>query len=433
VAERKVGLNELLRFFIPLGITSSLMMFTHSIISAGLSRTVSPVVSTAAHAVAVSLSDMAGGPLCQIRQTAMVLISSRQSFQTVRRVYVITMACFVAIMLAIAYVPLAGSFVLQGLLGVKDELFPATLTAFRVTMFLPLLSGLRFLYHGVITSRRETRYISIGMMFRVAFMVILIFSFVRWRFVVGPLVGSLTLVSGVGLECLLSYLFGRKLIPDGEQTVSDREVWRFYLPLIASALVFSMGKPFINAGLARMPDAAVSLAAFSVASSLAWVIVCPSQTTHMLTLVFGREQENRPLVRRFATVLAIGSTGLLAVLAYTPIGAWVLTNLVGVPAETLAATLLAVRTLSAFPLIICWQEYSMGMLLLSHSTRLVSIGKALNLGSTIAFVLFVAPSLPGPIAAPLAQMVGFTCEGAMLYGSRMVLRRNLENQLRLSA
>ncbi len=433
MVDQKTGTNGMISFFVPLGVTASLMMFTHSIISAGLSRTLSPVVSTAAHAVAVSLSDMAGGPLCQIRQTAMALVGSRQSFQSVRRVYMLTMGAFIAIMLAIAYLPAASRLVLQQLLGVKDELFPATLLAFRVTMFLPLVSGLRYLYHGVITARRETRYISAGMFFRVGFMVLLIFSISRWQWITGPLVGSITLVGGVGLECLLAYVFGRRLIPAGEAIISDNQVWRFYLPLIASSFIFTVGKPFINAGLARMPNAAVNLAAFSVASSLAWVIIAPSQTIHMLTMVFGRDPQDRPTVKRFSTFFAVGSATLLSLIAFSPAGTWVLTKLVSVPAETLSATLLSIRTLALFPLIICWQEYNMGLLLLEHSTRLVSIGKALNLGCTIAFVLFLAPGLPGPIAAPLAQMVGYTCEGALLVASRRMQQRHPQHQQNIAA
>ena len=56
--EKNTSLGELLRFFIPLAITWMLMMFTHTIISGGLSRTLSPTVSTAAYAVALSLAAM---------------------------------------------------------------------------------------------------------------------------------------------------------------------------------------------------------------------------------------------------------------------------------------------------------------------------------------------------------------------------------------
>lgn len=426
MTEKRSAMGDLLGFFTPLGITWSLMMFTHTIISAGLSRTVNPTVSTAAYAVALSLAAIAEAPLVMIRQTVMANVSSRQTFQTVRVVLVTTLVCFVGIVLAIAYVPAISRLVLQRMLGVKDELLPATVLAFRVTMFLPLVSGLRCLYQGLITAQRQTKYISAGMFVRVGCMIGLVFTFTRWHWVVGPLVGAITIIGGIGIEGLMAFIFGRKLVPEGEATTTTATVWRFYLPLIASSLLVSMGKPFINAGLARLPDAAVALAAFNVASSLAWVIISPSQTVHQVTMVCGREAADRPVVRRFASRFAMGSTLLLLILGFSPLGRWVLSSLISVPTETLPATLVALRTLAFFPLIICWQEYNTGLLLLSRSTRLVGIGKAMNLAATILFVLLLATHLPGAVAAPMAQMVGFACEGAILHGGRVLLSRGAE-------
>jgi hypothetical protein len=190
-------------------------------------------------------------------------------------------------------------------------------------------------------------------------------------------------------------------------------------------LVFSIGKPFINAGLARMPDATVNLAAFSVASSLGWIIIAPSQTIHMLTMVHGREAAERPTVRKFILWFAACSTLLILAIAFSPAGPWVLTRLISVPSESMAATLLALRALAIFPLIICWQEYNSGLLMLGRSTRLVSLAKALNLATTITFVLLVAPRISGVIAAPLAQLVGYAMEGTVSHGGRWWLGHNL--------
>ena len=146
-------------------------------------------------------------------------------------------------------------------------------------------------------------------------------------------------------------------------------------------------------------------------------------------MVFGRNSDNLPLVRRFSMVFAIISTVMLITVAYTPIGQFILKELIRVPAEMLQPTLLAVRTLAFFPLIMAWLEYNTGLLLLSQSTRIVGISKATNLLATISFVVLLAPRLPGPIAAPLAQMVGFTCEGILLHIGRLLLLRSPAEQL----
>lgn len=412
--EHGVSLSELLRFFLPLAVTWMLMMFTHTIISAGLSRTVNPTVSTAAYAVALSLANIINSPLIMLRQTGIAFISSQQTFRVVQRVTVSILIIVMAISFAVAYIPAISHFVFARLLGVSADLLTATITAFRVTMFLPLTSALRCLYQSVIMVRQRTTYVSIGMFVRVAFMLAMVYSFATYHWVVGPLVGAIALVGGILVEGIMAYIFGRRLIPDGDVTTTSQEVWHFYLPLVASSFLFATAKPFINASLARMPDAAVSLAAFSVATSVAWVLISPSQNVHQVTMIFGRSKANRPLVRKFAAVLAVTSTVVLLAISLSPLGSWILTDLIQVPSELLLPTLMGVRTLAFFPLIICWQEYNMGILLLAQATRLVSLGKTVNLLATIAFIMLLAPLLPGAIAAPLAQMVGFAGEGLVL-------------------
>lgn len=422
---RTSKLHELLRFYFPLAVTWMLMMFTHTIISSGLARTVDPTVSTAAYAVALSLGAIFEAPSVMLRQTGMALISSRQSYQVVRRVAGITLLACMAIVLAIGYVPALGRFVFQDILGVTDELLAATITAFRVTMLLPIASTLRCFYHSLIMLNRRTTYISIGMFIRVGFMIVLIYCFSTYRWVVGPLVGAIAIVGGIFIEGVNAYWFGRKLVPEGETTITPRTAWSFYTPLIASSLFVAMGKPFINGGLARMPNAAVALAAFNVASSFAWVLISTSQNVHQVTMVFGRDPLDRPLVKKFAATVGIVSTAALLAVSLSPLGRWLLTNLIQVPDELIEPSLWGIRTFALFPPVICWLEYNTGLLLLTQASRLVSLGKTVNLLATIAFVLSLAPLVPGAIAAPLAQLIGFASEGLVLQFGLSLQRHRL--------
>ncbi|MDP3487593.1 MAG: hypothetical protein Q8S19_06645, partial [Bacillota bacterium] len=112
--EDKVSLSELLRFFMPLAVTWMLMMFTHTIISGGLSRTLNPTVSTAAYAVALSLAAIAEAPLTMMRQVTLAFVHSRQSFRVVGQVLLATLSFFMLIVLAIGYIAPLGRLVFQG-------------------------------------------------------------------------------------------------------------------------------------------------------------------------------------------------------------------------------------------------------------------------------------------------------------------------------
>lgn len=412
--ERAASLPELLRFFTPLAVTWMLMMFTHTIISAGLARTINPTMAAAAYAIALGFGEIFEAPLVMIRQTGIAFISGQESFQTVRQVTLATIVAFMAVVAAIAYIPPLTNFVFQDILGATGNLYAAALLGFRVTMFFPLVSGLRSLYQSIILVNRRTIYISIGVIARVSFVALVVFGLVRTSLVPGVLIGAIAIVGAVITEAIPAHYFSKRLQTEAGPPVAKRTVWRFYLPLIASSLFVSMGKPFINAGLTRVPQAAISLAAFNVASSLAGMLISPSHNIHQLTMVFGRSRQNLPLVRKFAIGFSLFATGLLLLVSFSPIGTWILTGPISIPQEMLAPTQLVLRVLSCFPLCIGWLEYNTGILLLSQATRIVSLGKMLNLLSTIAFVLLLAPRLPGPLAAPLAQAIGLIGEGIVL-------------------
>ncbi len=412
--ERTASLPELLRFFAPLAVTWMLMMFTHTVISAGLARTYDPAIATAAYAIALNFGEIFEAPLVMIRQTGVAFITGRLSFQTVRKVTFITIAIFMIIVLTIAYIPPFTRFMFQEVLGVCDDLYAATLLGFRITLLFPLVSGLRSLYQSVILVNRRTLYISLGVLVRVSFVTLVVLGLVRTRIVPGVLVGAIAIVGAVIAEAVPAYFFSSRLQTEPGSPVATLAVWRFYLPLIASSLFVSMGRPFINAGLSRMPQATISLAAFNVASSLAGMLISPSYNLHQLTMVFGRSKNNLPLVRRFAIGFSLATTGLLLLIALTPLGAWILTGPVDIPQELLAPTQLALRVMALFPLLIGWLEYNTGVLLLNQASKLVGLAKTLNLVSTIAFVLVLAPNLPGALAAPLAQAVGLLGEGWVL-------------------
>ena len=183
-------------------------------------------------------------------------------------------------------------------------------------------------------------------------------------------------------------------------------------------MLFRSGKPFLNAGLARMPDSAQALAAFSIAASLAWLVISPAQNLHQVVMVFGRRNQDQPQMKNFSLGYAIAASAILFVFAFTPVGPLVLRDGIGIPLSLLAPTLIAMRVLAFLPLVLSWQDFNIGLLLLTQSTGLVALSKVCNLLFTVIFVLLFSHRFVGPAVAPLAQLVGCVCSGLMLHLGR---------------
>lgn len=422
--EERVGLGEMLRFFWPIALTSTLTMFTHTIISGGLSRTLNPASATAAYTIALGLAEIFEAPVVILRQVVLVYLQSKQAFKTIWTVYLTTVCAMMALVLTIAFYAPVTRYVLQTVLGVSDTLLPATLAAFRITMLLPIVSGFRCIYQGIALVGRRTSHIAAAMAVRVGFMWVLVAVLSQRGLPQGSLLGAIAIVGGVVVEGLTVFLLSRGLSPTADRVLGYRPVWLFYYPLIVSTLLVSVGKPILNASLARTPNAVVALASFSIATSVAWLFIAPAQSIHLLVMVFGRSVEDRPQVARFSLVLTLLSTTLLLGFSLSSLGPYVLSKFVGVPAEILDLTILSMRVLAFLPLVICWQEYNSGLLLLAESTRLVGLSKLVNIAAII-----LACRLPSVVTAPLAQLVGFACGGAVLQLGRLYIQRTEPRQV----
>ncbi len=424
-------LGRTLLFFLPLAITSALMMASHSLISAGLARTINPVQSIAAYSVALNLAAIFEAPLIQARQMSLTLPRDRRSYGLIRRLSLTALLVSVGLELLIAFTPL-GSLVFGRVLSVPGELLQQTIRNFWVLMLLPLVSGIRTFFQGVIIREKQTTSITVAMVIRIALMCALVYAFTRWGWVKGGYVGGVTLVTGVGLEMVFAIQKARRLLkqqhdrPEGEdgQPVTTPQIWRFYYPLAIAALMAASAKPFINAGLARGNDATLALAAYSVAWSFGWIIVSPVQTIHQVTIVFGRQPGGDRHVRRFALGFGTISSLVLLAIGFSPLGRMVLVNWIGVSEALLAPTLVNLQMMSILPMLFGWLEYATGTLLLAKSTRIISLGKIANLiGTMVAVTLMVATSgWWSMVIGPLSQIAGSMVEGVVLTTGWFLMR-----------
>ncbi len=430
--EPVVTMGRILQFFIPLGLTSAMMMLSHSIIAAGISRTYLPEISMAAYAVSLNVSGMAESSMVLARQMAIALFHGPRSFRVIRNVTLATLAFFGSIMLAVAFTPF-GRFIFGSVLGVSEQLLTPTIHVFRVVMLMSVVSCVRSLYHGVLIRRKRTIFVTHAMFVRISLMIGLVFVFTRFDLVRGAYVGGVTIVSGIAAEALYSMWRGSKLIepPDGVVDPADSELTflqaaTFFYPLILAAVLFSLTRPIMTAGMARSVDPAIALAAFSVATSLGWIIIAPCQNVHQATMVFVQERGGFAKVQAFARGFGLVGSIILTLVAFTPIGSWILVHLIAVSDQMVQPVLNALRILALLPMVLSMQEYFMGILLVNQHTRVVSLCKMANLTVVTIVVLIASTYFPtmGSMIGAAGQLAGFSAELVVAGTAYRVLERS---------
>ncbi|MGZ5444699.1 MAG: hypothetical protein ACXW5U_15475 [Thermoanaerobaculia bacterium] len=187
----------------------------------------------------------------------------------------------------------------------------------------------------------------------------------------------------------------------------------FWLPLAATWLMMAVEGPYIAAIVARMPAAAHSLAAYGVATALAWLIESPIMMllSAATALVHGRA--SYLALRRFAFLLNALVTAGMVLLALPPVFRFVGETLIGLPPEISRLAHLATIIMIPWPAAIGYRRFYQGILVKHHLTRRVAYGTVVRLATmSVTALLAYGAKLPGAVLGACALLAGVVAEAA---------------------
>lgn len=422
-SDNKLSYKQLFLFFLPLGITPTLIGMSHSVVDAGLARLPSPELSIAVFSIVKGISNVIKGPIYISRQVIASMVDSKESYYKTMKFLIFLCSILLFILMLLAYTPL-GAWFLNNIIGLKEtEQINFTYYALRIACFLPICELLRNAHQGIVISIQNTKLILPGIILRLLFASILLWWTVHTQAILGVVAGSLAWVVGMGLEGLflflsLFYLYksparAAEMMPNRNQSVlSYREIFKFFLPL---ALMMSLGgflQPIIQSGLARSYSSTQSLAAFGVALSLLTVLTGALGMLHNVSLVYAEKigDKNWPYIFRFCLYTGILISILIFTLAVTPIGFWVFNRIIGVSVEITEIARKIMLVFSFIPLIRVIREAYWGVLMTERNTRMIGVAKGANIvavASSLAlgllFLKFLHPAVIGAISYTLGE------------------------------
>jgi len=172
----------------------------------------------------------------------------------------------------------------------------------------------------------------------------------------------------------------------------------------------------ITSVLARTPEPDCSIAAFTVVEAVAWFLTAPvGQLQHAsIALVDSREAHRR--VNLYAGGLAVGVTGLLAILSIPAVREAVLWTGFRLDPSLLEPAGLAFPVAALYPMLYGHRQYYQGLFVRIGCTGFVGRGAVVR----IVVVLAAAPLLLGPMGGNGARLgvtlavVGLVAEGVFL-------------------
>lgn len=413
--EKRLTLRQLFAFFIPLGLSASLVTISHVIINSTLARAAEPEAVIASYSIGLSMLGIIERPAILLRQTCSALVRDRVSFRAMSGVAAYLLLGMLAAGLLISYSP-AGEWIFLHAFGVDESMLDSIIRVYRILMFVSLFSGLRCLYHGIIISSLRTKWLTIGMLIRLAAMYVLSLYFIQTNRVTSGVVGAIIFLVGMCIEAALAAWEGHRLqraMPEqkpGHTVRSKSEIFRFYRPLLLSSFLAVMIVPSINAMLGKTVDIKLAIASFAVAASLTQLVQSFFSYMHQIVLNFYRRDS--AVVLRFALMCGFIPTVLIGLLCYTPLGPWFMEEVMGVSERLMTASLQTLRIFMFLTLIFPWLDFCNGIIMLNGQTKIMLFSQAANVTATLTTLIIsiaLVPEWNGMIGA-LAQTLGLAAE-----------------------
>lgn len=208
--------------------------------------------------------------------------------------------------------------------------------------------------------------------------------------------------------------------------LSPGRIGRFWLPLEATWLMMAAEGPFLAAVIARLPAPKENLAAFAVASALAWIVESP--IIMMLSASNALVQDGVAFrkLRRFSTALNAAVTAVMIALITPPVFGFFAGTILGLSADVAALAGESMIFLVLWPGAIGFRRFYQGILIRDGRPQAVTWGTVIRLATMAAtgIVLALVFRLPGASVGAGALGAGVLAEGAASWAmARPTVRR----------
>lgn len=406
-------------FFFPLVLNVQLMSVSHSIINAGLARLEEAVVLLAAFSVAMVLHLFVASPSYQNHTITIAMVRGRKSL-TAMTLFVLLIAGWVSILLALLAFSPVGTFILNRLLGVTPEVARGAREALGLLVFLPVVTGLRGLFQGLVIRARRTALVSVATAVRILMLFVYLWLGQFWFS--GTRVAAFALLSCVTTETLIIGWFAWRVKlpaePDDARTL--RDILRYGLPLAYSSGLQQTVPLLINAIVSRLPDGTLALAAFGVLRGFLFLLAGPMRNLQQayLTLV-QQESDNRPLTLFFIWV-SCGMALIMLLIAW-PLNQPVLGAIMGLDDGMRNYLAWPMTACALFPFLYGAANLLRGWFSGAHLTGHLgrsTLYKALLIIASWPVVFLSPLPLPGITVAIILLLGAECCETGYLYRQR---------------
>lgn len=424
--------RQIFRFWAPLLGTWLLMAIDGPLLTAIIARMVDAELNLAAYGVAFSFALVAEAPIIMLMSAATALASNPLAYRRLRR-FTTVLNILVSIGLILILLPGPYTWLMEGIIGLSSEVASRTHWALLALLPWPAAIGWRRFYQGVLIRNGQTRRVMFATLFRLAGMAGCAFILFQRFDLQGALLGGIALSCGVIAELLATFLLSRQAVrsllaaPQQGEVLSYPALWRYYLPLALTPFITLGVHPLVIFFLGKGRFPLESMAVMPVLGALTFIFRAIGLSFQEVAIaLLGKDLRGYLPIRNFAYGLALFASGVLLLIALTPLSTFWLQQVAGLNPELTSFSRLPLIVMAFLPAGSVISSFQRGLLMGGRMTRPVSTATIME--ATVIFglltLLLLYSSLSGALCAALAYVIGRLIAILwMVYPCRVILRR----------
>lgn len=374
------GLRELYSLFFPLALSGAFFPVARPIISAALARTEDPELALAAFSVALSVTTPLVSPLFGMRQIVTALCVDRAMIRRLGR-FVWLLGGGATILLLLLSIPSLYIAATDRVLGIPVDIARLGAPAMLLLATSPLLSIGRGFYQGILVRFGNAHPIGLGAFGYLLSCSLAVFAAILWLELPGAVAAALALLVGNLVYLVIVWFPTRSMrfgtparIPERDASFaahkrSTRYVVSLYYPLAVSTALSALLEPLVQAGIARTPEPALSLAAYPVCVSVVWLARTHLWNTQQVVIARVVDITSYRAVRRFIVTLSLGTTALVSIPLVPSVGDWLFGDLIGLQGAVKEYAWRGYAILIPAPFLQGWRSLYYGTLVALGATR----------------------------------------------------------------
>lgn len=376
ISKPNVPLRRIIATWWPLAASWLLMSAESPLISAIMARLANPEVNLAAFGGVVNpLALIIESPIIMLLAASTTLSKDWDSYQKIRRYMMSAGVCLTFVHILIAFTPLY-YVVVRGIIGSPEEIVePARLGLMLMLPWTWSIAYRRF-NQGVLIRFGHSHVIGLGTGVRLGAEVIVLAIGYLIHTLPGIVVGAGAVATGVLSEAIYIGVHVQPVLrnelraaPPVEQPLTARMFLAFYLPLMLTSLLSLLIEPTGSASLSRMPMALASLAAWPVVHGLIFMLQSMGIALNEVVVTFLEEPGAAGTLRRFTLALVAITTGLLLLVAATPLSTWWFGQVSALSPDLTELARTALWLALPMPAMSALQSWFQGAILHSRRTR----------------------------------------------------------------